>query len=142
MKDNKEKKYVEQVMLQIAKHANQHIDRMEMLLIFRDELNLDRALGAGNSIYRAAFEILQEVANALKLSGGDEMWQVMQDGGLVRRVKFMEAVMLRYCLETTFSKRTDARNSVLKSSSGLLQSDLDWLVLDIDSVQPNKKQKR
>lgn len=99
-----------------------------------DDLQMGDALGAGSAVYRAAVAVLQEIATALSMPGVERMWQTMQAGCVIRRAKFMEAVMLRYCMEITFSKRTDARNAVIKSSSELLQRDYDWLVMDIHST--------
>ncbi len=82
-----------------AAHANQHLVRMLLLLVPGDELRVDGALGEGTGLYRAAYEILQECATALKLPGGHTTWTVMQSN-FIRRVKFMEATMLRFCLET------------------------------------------
>ena len=121
-----------------AKHTNQHLRRRQRLLVRGDDLavRIEDALESGNQLYRATFAVLQDITTALSMHPDDpthSMWQVMQTGSRIRRVKFMEAVMLRYSLETTYSKRTDACNSVLKSSTDLLQADLDWLVMDIDA---------
>ena len=114
----------------IAKHRNIGIRELQLLCVPGDELQLDDALGAGSPLYRSALDVLQSVGAALKMTGGHDMFKVMQMN-FVRRVKFMEVVMLRTAIDQVQAKRSDARNAIMKSSSDLMQASLDFLVMDI-----------
>jgi hypothetical protein len=118
------------VMQTIAKHRNIDIRELQLLCVPGDELQLDAALGEGTPLYRAALEVLQNVGIALQMTGGHDMFKVMQMN-FVRRVKFMEVVMLRTAIDQVYAKRSDARNAIMKSSCDLMQASLDFLVMDI-----------
>ena len=114
----------------VAKHRNLDIRELQLLCIPGDSLQLDLALDDGSPLYRSAFDVLQNVGTALGMPGGHDMFNVMQRG-FVRRVKFIEAVMLRTAIDHVYAKRSDARGAIMKSCSDLLQADLDFLVMSI-----------
>ena len=119
-----------QVMRVIAKHRNLDIRELQLLCMEGDSLQLDRALEGGSPLYRSAFDVLQNVGTALSMPGGHDMFQLLQRD-FIRRVKFMEAVMLRTAIDHVYAKRSDARGAIMKSCSDLLQTDLDYLVMSI-----------
>jgi len=120
----------DKAMKSVAKHRNLDIRELELLCIPGDSLELDLALDDGSPLYRSVFDVLQNVGTALGMPGGHDMFNVMQRG-FVRRVKFIEAVMLRTAIDHVYAARSDARGAIMKSCSDLLQTDLDFLVMSI-----------
>ena len=125
---------VDREMKKVAKHRNLDIRELELLCIPGDSLQLDLALDDGSPLYRSAFDVLQNVGTALGMPGGHDMFNVMQRG-FVRRVKFIEAVMLRTAIDHVYAARSDARSAIMKSCSDLLQTDLDFLVMSIHNEE-------
>ena len=96
-------------------------------------LHLDDVLKGGSALYRAAVDVMHQLSDAL----GIEEQQFQADkvdlfdkiqNDIVHRIKFMEAVALRYDLDSVYSDRSDTRLAVLKRATDLLQRDLDYLV--------------